>query len=248
MSVCLFSWPLTWEWQLMTRDYVEKSRSYQILGLLPSFPSQNCLTSLMLESSFFQFLCHHIFSWINPIFFFVYSFILILASYPPFVSFASDLLSSCSPSLPLSCKHKLHTCCYIHVCAPFFFPWPSIFHLSTTPSFSPSLTPPSFLSRSCVQYCESSNHFLSLCVFFFSLPPSLPHSLPLYLAFSFHLLLTFQLQSWSRILFSPVSPTGMCCLHINITRGLIRTCLHKDSFLTSNSVLSGELWRKERQD
>lgn len=85
----------------------------------------------------------------------------------------------------------------------------------------------SSLSRSCVQHCESSNHFLALSVFFFSPPsPSWP-------------------SSCSALLCTPVSPTGMCCLYINITRALIRTCLHKDSFLTSNTIVSGELWRKE---
>lgn len=88
---------------------------------------------------------------------------------------------------------------------------------------------PALVSRT-----ESSNHFLTFFCFPFLSPASL------------HLLLTFQQQSFARILFcSPVSPTGMCCLHINITRGLIRTCLHKDSFLTSNTILSGQLWGKE---
>lgn len=56
-------------------------------------------------------------------------------------------------------------------------------------------------------------------------------------------------ESFARILFcTPVSPTGMCCLYINITRGLIRSALRKDSFLTSNIILSGELWKEGRQD
>lgn len=101
-------------------------------------------------------------------------------------------------------------------------------HGYSTLSYSPYIS-------SSVQSCESSNHFLVLFCFLFLSSPSL------------HLLLTFQLWSHgARILFCrPVSPSGMCCLYINITRGPIRTSLHKESSLNTNILLTGELWRKE---
>lgn len=202
-AFCVDIWPGSGGWW---PKRVQTRRSQQSWSLPPSFPSWNCLSSLNFKLSRF----------FRKSFFWLFCFVSFLLLTPS---------SSRCPPLSAICNSGI-----ILVFTPFCL---SLVYHTVNASFPPhglsSIHPrvllPRFLPHYSVfisvQYCEPSNNFLALVCFLF-----------LSLCFFIPSPLTLQPGSWARILFStPVSLTGMCCLYINTTKGLIRTCLHKDKAL-----------------